>query len=396
MPLFQFDARGFDGRRVRGALSAADVGALDRALEEQQLVLVRARTAAARTSARGGRALIDMCHHLATALEAGVPLVTTLRDLQEGGTSPLAGMLEDVAGKVESGATLAQALEDHPALFTPLARSLVAAGEQTGELPRILRELVAYLQWSEDLRRKLSSALLYPCIVGAGTIGLVALLTTVVLPTFLALFVELRVELPLATRAMIAAQHFFAGYWPWLAALAAACVVAFLLTLRSASGRYQLHRTLLATPLLGRVVTMIEMSRFAHNFGLLYGAGVPILRALEMVAGIAQNLVVREALTRSGEAVRGGAGLSAALAETGALPPLVLRMLGLGERTGALDRSLAHAASYYDRELPVLIDRSLALFNTALIASLGALLATIALGIFVPLYQMMGQLNETP
>jgi type IV pilus assembly protein PilC len=218
----------------------------------------------------------------------------------------------------------------------------------------------------------------------------------VVLPTFLELFVELRVELPLATRAMIGAQRFFAAYWPWLAGLVVATAIAFALTLRSAAGRYELHRALLATPLLGRVVTMIEMSRFSHNFGLLYGAGVPILRALEMVGGIAQNLVVREALARSGEAVRGGAALSAALADTGALPPLVLRMLGLGERTGALDQSLAHAAAHYDRELPVLIDRSLALFNAAMIAGLGVLLATIALGIFVPLYQMMGQLNETP
>ena len=398
MPVYSFDARDFDGRSVRGVESAADLGALDSALEQRKLLLVSAsvgRNRAARR-AHSGRVLIDFCHHLATAVEAGVPLTTALRDLQEGGQSAIAEPLEDVTRKIESGQTLSQAMESYPQIFPPLARSLIAAGEQTGDLPRILRDLVKNLEWSEDLRRKLRGALLYPCIVLVGMLGLVALLTTVVLPNFLNLFAEFKVELPLITRAMIAFQHLVVGYWPFLLLSGGAVAGAFVLALRNERGRYRIHRLLLGLPLIGSVLSMIEMSRFSHNLGLLYAAGIPIVRGLEMVAGIVQNLVVREVVVRSISGVKSGESLTAALGQSEFMPPLVMRMVTLGEHSGSLEKSLDHVASYYDREVPGIIDRALALFNTALILSLGIMLAGIALGVFVPLYQMMGNLNETP
>ena len=398
MPVYSFDARDFDGRSVRGVESAADLGALDSALEQRKLLLVSAsvgRNRAARR-AHSGRVLIDFCHHLATAVEAGVPLTTALRDLQEGGQSAIAEPLEDVTRKIESGQTLSQAMESYPQIFPPLARSLIAAGEQTGDLPRILRDLVKNLEWSEDLRRKLRGALLYPCIVLVGMLGLVALLTTVVLPNFLNLFAEFKVELPLITRAMIAFQHLVVGYWPFLLLSGGAVAGAFVLALRNERGRYRIHRLLLGLPLIGSVLSMIEMSRFSHNLGLLYAAGIPIVRGLEMVAGIVQNLVVREVVVRSISGVKSGESLTAALGQSEFMPPLVMRMVSLGEHSGSLEKSLDHVASYYDREVPGIIDRALALFNTALILSLGIMLAGIALGVFVPLYQMMGNLNETP
>ena len=146
---------------------------------------------------------------------------------------------------------------------------------------------------------------------------------------------------------------------------------------------------------LGNVLMMIDMSRLRTTW-LLYGSGIPIIGALEMVSGIVQNLVVREAVLRSVEGVRRGALLTSALGESDLMPTLVMRMISLGERAGSLEHSLNHVASYYDREVPGIIDRALALFNTALIASLGIMLGSIALGIFVPLYQMMGNLNAEP
>ena len=362
-------------------------------------MLVRARVGGGRAGARipkSGRVLIDLCYHLATSIEAGVPLVTTLIDLQEDGNSPIAGILDDLTRKVEAGQTLSQAMESYPALFPPLVQSLVAAGEETGELPRILRDLVTYLQWTDDLHRKLKSAMTYPCIVLVGMVGLVALLTTFVLPNFLDLFVELHVDLPLITRGMIWLHHFLMAWWFWLALGAGVLVLAFTLVLRNAAVRYRLHGILLDLPLFGMLLTMIEMSRFAHNLSLLYAAGIPIVRGLEMVAGIVQNLVVREAVGNSAESVRNGATLTDAIGETKLMPTLVMRMISLGERVGSLEQSLDHVATYYDREVPGIIDRALAIFNAVLIASLGMMLVSIALGIFVPLYQMMGNLDAAP
>ncbi len=399
MPVFAFDARDLDGRRVRGVENAANLTALDRALEQRKLLLVRAHVGGGRAGARvqnSGRVLIDLCYHLATSIEAGVPLITTLTDLQEDGESPIAGILDDLAHKVEAGKTFSEAIEGYPDLFPPLAVSLIAAGEQTGELPRILRDLVAYLQWTEDLRRKLKGALLYPCIMLVGMVGLVILLTTFVLPNFLGLFVELHVELPLVTRGMIWLQHFLTDSWLSLVVGSGALVLTCTLALRNAAVRYQVHRRLLQLPLFGKLFTMIEMSRFAHNLALLYGSGIPILRGLEMVSGIVQNLVVREVVAQSVGSVRGGATLTAALGESKLMPTLVMRMISLGERVGTLEKSLDHVASYYDREVPGIIDRALAIFNAVLITSLGMMLASIALGIFVPLYQMMGNLDAAP
>lgn len=398
MPVFSFDARDLDGRRVRGVETATSLAALDEALDARELLLVRARVGrgSGERIPRRGRVLIDLCYHLATSIEAGVPLITTLSDLQEDGKSPIAAILDDIKRKVEAGQTLSLAMEAYPDLFPPLVQSLVAAGEQTGELPRILRDLVRYLQWTEDLHRKLKAALTYPTIVMVGVVGLVVLVTSFVLPNFLDLFVELQVELPLVTRGMLWLDRFVSAWWPWLAVGTVVPVVGFVLLLRKPAVRYRLHGVLLSLPMIGGLLTMIEMSRFAHNLGLLYGSGIPIVRGLEMVAGIVQNLVVREVVAKSVDGVRRGASLTQALGESGLMPTLVMRMISLGEQAGNLEQSLDHVASYYDREVPGIIDRSLAVFNALLIVGLGVMLASIALGIFVPLYQMMGSLDATP
>jgi type IV pilus assembly protein PilC len=398
VPLFRFAARDFSGRSVHGVESALDLRALDRALEARQLVLVSARAGAPRSRARekSARLRIDFCHHLATAIDAGLPLTTALRDLGADGESPIADVLDDLTRNVEGGQMLSQAMAGHPALFPPLVCALVATGEQTGELPRILRSLVATLEWNEALRRKLRAALLYPAIVLAGVVGLVALLTSVVLPNFLELFAEFDVELPLVTRAMIAFHELFSAYWPLLAAAALLAALALLLAARTPAGLFRLHAALLAAPVAGGVIRMVETSRFARNLGLLHAAGIPVVRALEMVAEIVQNRVVRESVTHAVAAVRSGETLTEALGRSHRLPPLVMRMIALGERSGGLDKALEYVAGHYDREVPERIDRALALFNTALLVGLGVLLTAIALGVFVPLYQMMGNLNETP
>ena len=397
MAVFTFEARDPAGRVIRGIEAALDLRELDHVLDARGLVLVRAREGRARQSLGGRgrrtRLLIDFAYHLATALDAGVPLVTALRDLQEDGHSPIADLLDDVTRKVESGTPLSAAMESYPALFGPLVVSLVAAGEETGHLPAILRDLVRYLEWTDDLRRKLAAALTYPAIVLTGLVGLCVLLTTVVLPNFLEIFVELDVELPLVTRGLLAFQAFMEQWGLALAAAAIAAAAVGVLATRTESGRHRWHGLVLRTPLVGRVVSMIEMSRFSHNLALLYASGIPIVRALDMVATIVQNRVVRDVVLQAGDAVRRGRTLVDALRSDGLVPPMVMRMIALGETSGALDRSLEHVATYYDREVPGIIDRSLALFNAGIVVLLGVVLGTVALGIFVPLYEMMGNLN---
>jgi type II secretory pathway component PulF len=273
--------------------------------------------------------------------------------------------------------------------------ALIRAGEQSGSLDRVLRDLARYFEWREELRRQVVSAATYPSLVMVAVIGLCALLTTWVLPRFLQIFIELGVSLPPTTRAMLS-MHQFLGTWGWhLLGLCAALAIGAFPAIRSRRGRRVFDRVVLRTPLLGSLVLMIEMSRFSHNLGLLYGTGVAIVKALELIEEIAQNRVVSETLRQARERIEKGGSLTDSLGRSALLPPLVARMISVGEASGRLDESLERASSYYDREVPAIIARLVALFNTGVLIFLGGTLVVVALSIFIPFYQMMGNLSAT-
>jgi type IV pilus assembly protein PilC len=395
VPRFAYEARDEGGRSVRGVGRAASELALDRQLGERHLTLIRAREE--RPSARHPRVslrvLIDFCQHLATVVEAGIPLLEGLRDFQEERGSAIAWALENVADKVESGSQLSAAMADHPRVFPDLVRAVVAAGEESGNLDRVLRDLVAYLEWRDDLRRRVVTAVTYPALCVVALVGLCVLMVVVVLPAFIDIFIALDVELPLATRALIAAQGLAVSYGAPCLLVALVAGVLLWLWGRSEGAKLLWHGWLLRLPVVGNVLSMVELSRLSHNLGLLYSSGIPILRSLELLEPIVQNRVLRQAVSETRERVRRGDQLASAFARHALLPPMVLRMISLGESSGRLDASLEHVASYYDREIPAVIDKALTFFNAGVLVGLASVLVTVALGIFVPLYRMMGNIN---
>lgn len=395
MPRFAFQARNSSGDSVSGVEFAADERDLDRNLAKSDLLLIRARALRpTRRRTSSTRALIDFCYHMSVVIEAGIPLLQGLSDLIEG-EHPLHEALADIARKIESGATLSAALADYPQHFPNLLLALVRAGEHSGNLDGVLRDLAGYLEWREDLRRQIVSAVTYPSIVMCAVIGLCVLLTAWVLPRFMQIFVELGVSLPPTTRALLWMQQFLNSWGLHLLALCTAIAIGGFIAIRTRRGKRVVDRLVFATPVLGSLVLMVEMSRFSHNLGLLYASGVAVLKALEMIEGIAQNSVVVETLAQARERVERGDLLTDALGRSGLLPPLVMRMISVGEASGRLDESLERASAYYDREVPAIISRVVALFNTGILIFLGALLITIALSIFTPFYQMMGNLSAT-
>jgi type IV pilus assembly protein PilC len=395
MPRFAFQARSTTGDSVSGIGFAVDEQDLDRQLASADLLLIKARAVrAARGRTSSNRTLVDFCYHMSVVVEAGIPLLRGLSDLAQG-EHPLRDTIGDVARKIESGAALSEALADFPEHFPPLILALIRAGEQSGNLDRVLRDLARYFEWRENLRRQIVSAVTYPSLVMVAVIGLCALLTTWVLPRFLQIFIELGVSLPPTTRAMLS-MHQFLGNWGWhLLGLCAALAIGGFPVIRSRRGRRVLDRVVLRTPLLGSLVLMIEMSRFSHNLGLLYGTGVAIVKALELIEEIAQNSVVSEMMGQARERIEKGGSLSDAFGRSALLPPLVARMISVGEASGRLDESLERASSYYDREVPAIISRLVALFNTGVLIFLGGTLVVVALSIFIPFYQMMGNLSAT-
>ena len=395
MPRFQFEARGAGGAIVRGVEVATDELALDRMLADSDLLLIRATKKRAREgTGTSTRALIDFCYHLAIVSESGIPLIQGLRDLSEG-DHPMQMVITDVARRVESGETLSAALGEHPAEFPELMVGLVRAGEESGTLDRVLHDLAKHLEWREDLARQVRVASMYPALVVVGICGLGIVLGVFVLPQFLKIFDELGATLPPTTRALVFLHGFFSDYWALILLAAAAGAVGLWLALKNPVFRRRFDQTLLRVPLVGKLALMIDMSRFAHNLGTLLAAGMPILRALSMVEDVISNRSIREAVARGRDRVEQGATLTDALGRSDILPPLVMRMLSVGEVSGRLDESLERVATFYDREVPAIVERAIAVFNMVALLALGAALVTIALSIFAPLYQAMGELSAT-
>lgn len=393
MPRFAFEARDASGAAVQGVEMARDERELDHRLQEGDLLLVKAsRVQEKRRKTSSTRELVDFCYHLAVVIEAGIPILEGLNDLADS-EHPLHLTIRDVARKVESGSTFSAALDDHPEHFPDLLRRLIGAGEESGALDVVLKDLVAYLEWREALRRQISSAATYPVMVIVGIVGLVTLLTVWVLPRFLDIFSELGAALPPTTRAMIWMHDFLVAWWLHVIVVAVAGFVGASLALRKEEVLVRVHAVLLKLPVLGSLILMTETSRFAHNLGLLLGTGIPLLRSLRMVEDVVQNRVVRETVRRTRERVEQGSTLTNALGHSDTMPSLVMRMISVGESSGRIEESLERVSAYYDREIPVLVSRALAFFNTATMILLGATLVTVALSIFGPLYQMMGELN---
>lgn len=392
MQRFSFSAVDASGVRSTGVLVASDDHEIDRTLSSRGLVLVRARPL--RGSRRvPARVISDFFYHLGVLVGAGVPIARGLHDLHEDEANPLAVEIAEIARRVETGATLSESLAQLPKLFSPLMLAVVRAGEKTGKLDVVLRNLVAYLEWREELGRQVRSAMVYPIVVGVGLFGLCALLALFVLPRFVGIFLELRVAIPLPLRAIVWTQEAVFAWWPYLLGFGAAAAAGMVFWQRSEHGRRARDRAALSVPLARTLAVGLDMSRLCHNLGLLYAAGLPILDALEITAEIVQNRLIRDVVQSAREKVTRGSGLVDALRAPGVVPPMVLRMLGVGEATGDIDAALERAAYFYDREVPAVIERSIALFNTAVIVALGAVLLTIILSFFAPLYEAMGNLN---
>jgi type IV pilus assembly protein PilC len=390
---FQFEARDGAGAVVRGVEVAVDELDLDRQLREGGLLLVRASRLALRHG-RGSstRDLIDFCYHLAIVSEAGIPLLEGLRDLASG-EHALRDTISAVARKIEAGSTLSAALDDHPDHFPELVRSLIRAGEESGALDRVLKDLVSYLEWRESLRRQISSAATYPVLVVVGIVGLLGLMIGWVLPRFLEIFEELGTELPVTTRALIWIHGVLADHWLALIIAAVVILVCSVALIRMNVVRTRIDAFVLRLPVIGSLVMMIETSRFAHNLSLMISTGVPMLRSLQMVEAVIQNQIIADTVRRTRERIEQGSTLTDALGQSDLMPSLVMRMISVGESSGHLEESLERIADFYDREIPVVVSRAIAVFNTASLLLLGATLVTIALSVFAPLYQMMGDLN---
>ncbi len=399
MALFAYRAVDSDGRLSTGNLDAANAIDLELRLKRLGLDLVTfesvKRSVAARTRKVTRTELITFCFHLSQLLKAGVTIIEALTDLRDTVDNPgfrqvLASLLEDIGG----GLTLSEAMGHHGYCFDSVFVALVRAGEESGQLNVVLDELTENLKWQDEMASQAKRALVYPTLVLVVIVGVVFVLMTVLVPQLAATFKTLVPKLPRETEALIQISNFFVRYWWILLGVPAAAVVGALIAARTSDKMQRfLDEVALRLPVLGDLRQKIILARFSTFFAMLYRAGISVLDCIQICEKIVGNRVMEAGLQRVGRSISEGQGISQAFIATKLFPPLVLRMLRVGESTGGLDVALLNVSYFYNRQVRESIARMQQLLGPATTVVLGSLVVAILYAIFLPIYDVIAKIK---
>ncbi len=387
------------GRIVRGRLDATGPADLERRLARLDLELLDGRPARQpalpwqRPAPR--RELINFCFHLEQFLQAGVPIIDSLADLRDSIETPrFRETVAAITTAIEGGDSLSQALERHPRIFDGVFCSLIRAGEQAGQLPAVLRALSAALKRDDELAAFTRRIAIYPAIVAVVIAAAIGVALIHVVPELARLFHTAGQPLPLQTRLLIGLSDFIRGYGWLLAGTALAGLAAFRHALARRPGWRRRHDALLLRlPLVGEVRRKLILARFTGLFALMYRSGIPIVDALRVAEDVVGNAALKDGLQQVGRGLERGLRLSEAFRAVDLFPPLVTRMLGVGEHTGALDSALANVSYFYERDIREAIERLQASVEPALTVILGLILLAVMSAVMLPIYDIVTRLK---
>jgi general secretion pathway protein F len=397
VPGFRYHAYSIEGRLHKGVLEADSARQARSLLRDQGLTPHKVEVIAA-NDASGGRLravrldraeVTRLTRSLASLLEAGLTVEQAFNALiEQADREKERQVLAALRGEVMAGSTIAKALESFPGTFPELYRTLVAAGEASGQLARVMGRLADYLEERDALRGRITLALVYPMIVLAVSLLVMGALLVYVVPQVVQVYAHAKEALPFLTRALIAVSAFLKATWPAWIALAAVAFVALRTALKRPGPRARIHALLVRTPLVGPVMRQLDSARLAATLAILVGSRVPILAAMEAGGGVMTLVPLREALSQATRGVREGMPLSRALGSTNAFPPVMVHLIAGGEATGRLDESLERAARQQQADLSTRLQAAVAVFEPALIVIMGAVVFAIVLAILVPLFNL--------
>jgi type IV pilus assembly protein PilC len=341
------------------------------------------------------RDLIQFFLHMEQMQTAGVPLLDALADIRDTTDN---GLLRDIMTEihrdVSDGTSLSEAMEKHPRAFSHLYVSLVRAGEETGDLTRIYRELIKYLKWLDDMRGKVKKATRYPMIVTVVVLATVTVMMGFVVPQITGFLFNMDRELTFVTTSLIATSAFFQNYW-WAVLAMPFIIFGVIKFLRktSESAAYNIDLLMLRTPIAGPLIRKISISRYAQTFGALFASGIDIISALKAARKTVANRALIDALETVEKHVQSGSALSEAFNASGEFPSMVVRMLKIGEESGKLATVLEQVSEFYTKDVDEAVQGLIALVEPALTAILGAMILWIAVAVFGPIYDMLEDLN---
>ena len=401
MPAFEYKAVDKTGRSVRGGLDAVNEADLELRLRRMGLDLITCRPVDRQMSRLGAarritrQDLINFCFDIEQMNRSGIPMLEGLRDLRTSIENPrfrevLTVMIEDMEG----GKVLSQCMTSHPQVFDKVFVSLVGAGEQTGRLPEVFQSLGESLKWQDELVSQTRRLLIYPSMVMLVVIAVVLFLLIYLVPQVTALLKTMGLELPIQTRVLIGASNLVINWWPLVFGIPIlALIVGTILFSRNPRMQYFWDRAKLRLPVVGAILQKIILARFATFFALMYESGITVLDAMKTSEEIVGNRVIADGLMRAGQQVAAGASLTECFHNLGIFPPLVIRMLRVGESTGALDVSLRNVNYFYTRDVRESVDKALKLLEPSITLGLGMVLALIMWSVLSPVYDVLSKIK---
>ena len=409
---FKYEAKDQAGKLVKGMLSAAsqaDVIADLRRRNLQPIDIKRAgalesmfagggakgpkKSMAKKSSCRKGE-LDVFTRQLSTMLAAGIPMLEALEILAEQAESPgFAFCLDKVVNDIRSGSDLSKALEPHKAVFSNIYVSMVRAGEASGQIDVILTRLAEYLESSARLRSEIKSAMTYPVVSLFLVLGIASFLMMGIVPSFKPVFESLEVDLPGLTVAIMDTAIFMRDYWYVIFGGIGAAVVGVRFGVKTPAGARLRDNLFLRMPVFGILFKKVALSRFARTFSTLIKSGVPILGAMEIVSATSGNLVITQIVDDARNSVRNGESLAEPFMKSTIFPPMVCKMISIGERSGARDSLLEKIAEFYDQQVEAEVNGLTSMIEPIMIAVMGVVVGGIVLAVFLPIFKLQEKLS---
>ncbi|MDD5477105.1 MAG: type II secretion system F family protein [Candidatus Omnitrophica bacterium] len=396
MNSYQYSAKDIKGQTITGIVQAASESEVADILHKKELVVVSieiAKAAAARPK-RGDKKvklddLVIFSRQLATMIGAGIPLVNALGILAEQiENENLRGIIGTVRSDIEAGISFSDAMARHPEVFSDLFVNMAKAGEASGMLNEILDRLATFMEKQAALNRKITSSLVYPAVVVSMAFIITALLLLKVVPTFKGIFESLGGTLPMPTQVLIFLSDLLRKYFLYTVLILGIAIYLFRSYIKTERGRYRFDQQLLKLPVFGPLLRKLAVAKFSRTFSTLVKSGVTVLSALDIVSKTSGNKVVEEAVLNCSKSVRNGEPISKPLAKSGVFPPMVTRMINVGEQTGQLEKMLSKIADFYDDQVDSAAAALTSMIEPMVIAFLGVVIGGIVIALFLPIFKI--------
>ncbi len=399
MPMYSYRAINTQGKSTKGTQDAANVIDLEMRLKRGGLDLIDAREdSSAHTLGRKKvkrSELITFFFNLEQLTRAGVPLLECLADLRDTmGEIRFREVIAAIVEAIEGGKKLSQAMAEHPDAFDKIFISLIRAGEDSGRLPEVFAFITESIKWQDEMASHTKTILMYPAFVGSIVIAITFFLMIYLVPQLVSFIKSMGQEIPIQTRMLLATSWFFVNYWYVLLILPIVTLVGGTTLLKSSAGaRFRFDQFKLKMWVVGPILHKIILARFANTFAMMYGSGISILDCIAAARDVVNNLAVARSLEQVASEIEAGKNLTQSFQNTGMFPPLVIRMLKVGETTGSLDKALLNVSYFYDRDVKESIKKVQILIEPTMTIVLGALLGWVMLSVLSPIYDIIGKVK---